>query len=108
LVGRFVDSEDSVILQGRIGMSRLIGVLGLVWLGAVAYIAMQLLSRGLYDWNGRFHPVGSPGHYVPVSLMLAILIWAYFGSVMFGRWWSKNDAAWIRAKVHTALDAQDT
>jgi hypothetical protein len=106
--GRFVDREGVAVLEGRIGMSRLIPVLGVAWFGAGGYGLWQMLSSGYYDSSGRFYALAGRALAFPVALMLLLFVGGFFALLFFGIWLSRTDAAYIKTRVRAALDAQDT
>lgn len=92
--GRFETHDGVAVLTGQFGMAKVVKIFMSVWLGMVALFAGGFLLA-------TFNSTGSspPGVVVVPLLMLV----AGVGLVLLGKWFARNDAAWLSGIIAQAL-----
>jgi hypothetical protein len=94
-VGRFESRDGVTLLVGRFGMSSFTRIFMTFWLGMVALFAVGFLAGSL---NAT---VSYPRQTVIVPFLMLI---AGLGLVALGKWFARNDVAWLSGVIGRALD----
>jgi xanthosine utilization system XapX-like protein len=92
--GHFEVREGLAVLTGHFGMSMPVRIFMTFWLGMVALVAVGFLLA-----NFELNSPHSPWTAIAPLCMLA----AGFGLVQLGKWFSRNDAAWLSSVIAHAL-----
>jgi hypothetical protein len=94
-VGRFESRDGATLLIGRFGMSLFTKIFMTFWLGMVALFAVGFLAGSL---NAT---VSYPRQIVMGPFLMLI---AGLGLVALGKWFARNDVAWLSGVIGRALD----
>src|SRR5580704_9080581 len=96
-VGRFESRDGATLLTGRFGMSLFTKILMTFWLGMVALFGVGLLVGSLN---------ASAPYTRPIVIGTFLMLVAGFGLVALGKWFARNDVAWLTGVIGRALDVQ--
>jgi hypothetical protein len=94
-VGRFESQDGVTRLIGRFGMSMFTKIFMTFWLGMVALFAVGF-------WVGSLNATASYPRQIVIGPFLMLI--AGLGLVALGKWFARNDVAWLRAVIGRALD----
>jgi hypothetical protein len=94
-VGRFESRDGATVLTGRFGMSLFTKIFMTFWLGMVTLFAGGFLIGSLSAATSYPRPL-----VIGPFLMLV----AGFGLVALGKWFARNDVAWLTGVIGRALD----
>ena len=93
-VGRFESRDGVTVLTGRFGMSMFVKIFMTFWLGMVTFIGAGLvLGTSWKTANSAWVALG------PLFMLAAGL-----GLVVLGKWFARNDVAWLTGVIGQALD----
>jgi hypothetical protein len=95
-VGRFETRDGGTVLIGHFGMSAFAKMFTTIWLGMAALFTAGFLAAGFSATNSN--PVWLP--IVPLIMLVAGL-----GFVRLGKWFARNDVAWLSGVITKALSA---
>jgi len=93
-VGRFERRGESVVLAGQFTMSPLVKVFMTFWFAIVGMFGLVMLlgvtsPRGSHGWLLRLQPL--------------LMMGGGIAMVAVGKWFARNDAAWLSAVIDSAL-----
>ena len=89
--GRFIERNGKVILAGRFTMHPYVKAFMTFWFGVVGCLTLLIFLHS----RTTIAPLGGVG-----------MIVAGIAMVMAGRWFARNDAAWLSEAICSALHAQ--
>jgi hypothetical protein len=95
-VGRFEVRNDVTVLTGHFGMSVSAKIFTTIWLAIVAVVAAGSLATGFSSRN-------STSVWLPIAPLFMLV--AGLGFVRLGKWFARNDAAWLSGVINQALGA---
>jgi len=94
--GRFIERNGKVVLAGRFTMHWLVKVFLAVWFGAIkCFTLLTSILMVIDPQKATLAPLFGLGMIVAGTA----LVWT-------GRWFARNDAAWLSDVIHGALSAQ--
>ncbi len=97
-VGRFERNNGKVVLEGHFTMHFLAKIFMSIWFGFIIFwIALatyQVITTGKGDWQLPFFGLG---------LFLAGLVF-----VLIGKWFARNDIAWLSRVITAALKSNQS
>ena len=92
--GHFLIRDGVTVLTGQFGMSKATKIFMTVWLGIVAFAAISMLLASFTT-----KPASPPW----VGAMPLLMVFAGLGLVALGKWFGRNDAAWLSGVISQAL-----
>jgi hypothetical protein len=92
--GSFQVRDGLAVLTGHFGMSMFVKIFMTFWLGMVALFAVGFLL-------GNFSSKGS--YSVGIAISPLFMLAAGLGLVRLGKWFARNDVAWLSAVIGQAL-----
>ena len=96
-VGRFESRDGATLLTGRFGMSLFTKIFMTFWLGMVALFGVGFLVGSLN---------ATAPYPRPIVIGPFLMLVAGFGLVALGKWFARNDVAWLTGVIGRALDVQ--
>ena len=94
-VGRFESRDGATLLTGRFGMSLFTKIFMTFWLGMVALFGVGFLV-------GSLNATASYPRQIVIAPFLMLV--AGIGLVALGKWFARNDVAWLTEVIGRALD----
>jgi hypothetical protein len=92
--GQFAIRDGVTVLTGQFGMAQSTKIFMTVWLGIVAFAACGMLLA-------TFKATPATPHWV--GIMPLLMVFAGLGLVALGKWFGRNDAAWLSGVISQAL-----
>ena len=94
-VGRFESRDGITLLTGQFGMSAFTKIFMTIWLGMVALLGVGFLA-------GSLNAAASYPRQIVIAPFLMLI--AALGLVALGKWFARNDVAWLTGVIGRALE----
>jgi len=93
--GRFESRDGVTVLTGSFGMSMFTRIFMTFWLGVVALVGVSFVVGGLN---------ATPSYPREVVFVPLFVLGAGLGLIALGKWFARNDVAWLSGVIGRALD----